>query len=137
MVRWNTLYEEYYYRELEQSKYNALEKIRLLAEYMLSTSTKGGQTFQRIAISSGMRDKLLAEKISKADATITKILQDILTDGQEQGSITTNYAVSELVRMIYVVLEGISLRWAGSYDNRTLEESAGNVIDLLIDLLKF
>lgn len=107
MVRWNTLYKEYYYRKLEHSKYNALEKIRLLAE-----------------------------KISKANATITKILQDILTDGQEQGSITTNYAVSELVRMIYVVLEGISLRWAGSYDNQTLEETAGNVIDLLIDILK-
>lgn len=136
MVQWNTLYEEYYHNELEQSEHNALEKIRLLSRYMLSASTKGGQEFQRIAIASGMKDKMLAEKISKANANITKILQDILADGQEKEIITAAYPVSELTQMIYIVLEGISLRWAGSYDDRTLEESAGSSLEILTDLLK-
>ena len=136
MVRWNALYEEFYHKELEHSEMEAPEKIRLLVRHMLLASTRGGQELQRVAIASGMRDKLLAEKVSKVDAEITNILQCVLTDGQAQGTVTARYSVSELIRMIYIVMEGIALQWAGRYDGQPIEDTAGNAVEMLVDLLK-
>lgn len=136
MTQWNRLYENYYHEEIENSEQNALEKIRSLVQYMLSASTKGGQAFQRIAIASGMKDDLFAEKISKSNASITKIFQDLLSYGQNEGLISSAYSVSELIEMIYIVLEGLCLRWAGSYNDRSLEEISGPALNILIETLK-
>lgn len=136
MAHWNQLYEEYYHQELEHSQHSAPEQIRRLAEYILEVSTRGGQAFQRIAIASGMRDALLAEKISKADAPITKILQHVLADGQAQGTITAQYSAAELTEMIYIILEGTALRWAGRYNSQSIETVSENAINMLVHMIK-
>ena len=136
MVQWNSLYEEYYRNELQSLKETPLEKIRQLTEYMLVTSTRGGQEFQRIAIASGMKDPVLAQRISKSNAPITKILENLLETGQKNGTITNDYPISELTEMIYTVLEGICLRWAGSYTDKPFEECYPSSLNLLIQSLK-
>lgn len=136
MGQWNASYADYYERELKDLECDAMEKIKRLVRYMLKASTMGGQSLQRIAISSGMHDKVLAEKISKNGTRITQILEGLLQEGMAQGRITRQYGSKELCRMIYVVLEGISLRWAGFYDEQPVEAAAGDSLELLFSLME-
>lgn len=136
MEQWNDMYARYYEENLAASNHNPLEKLRLLLQYMLEISTKGGQELERITISSSMRDQVMAEKISKSGAPITSILQHLLTEGIEQRCISRHFSVDALVDMLYMLLDGINLKWAKQFDDQPLAEISVPTIQLFIEMIQ-
>lgn len=136
MEQWNDLYAKYYEEHLADSAHDPLEKLRLLLQYMLEISTKGGQELERITISSSMRDQVMAEKISKSGAPITSILQQLLTDGIAQGCVSQQFSVDALVDMLYMLLDGINLKWAKQFDDQPLSDISVPAIQLFIEMIQ-
>ncbi len=136
MAQWNALYARYYHEELEHADMDALEKFQALVTYMITASTQGGQALQRVAIASGMRDELLAEKVAVNGQEIDHILRQLLTQGVEAGTVTRRYSVEEMLRMAYILAEGAPLRWAGQYDDGKIEDMVGSAVSMLADLFR-
>lgn len=136
MARWNALYAAYYHEELENTGLDALEKFLRLTYYMLKASTQGGQALQRVAIASAMRDRLLAEKVSKTGEEVDEILVRLLEEGVEEGTVTCRYPVEDMLNMTYTVVEGTALRWASLYDDSSLDDTADSMLAMLDGLFR-